>query len=85
MNESEKNQIDQQLREHYNAKLKEWMKLEEIILRTEEKCTTHPSTISQPTECQLGKDSSENASPCYSDYNVSIVNLLLITLKFEIL
>ncbi|CAH8845845.1 unnamed protein product [Trichobilharzia szidati] len=69
MNETEKNQIDQQLREHYNTKLKEWMKLEEIILRTEEKCTTNPSTISQSSECQLEKDSSEN----FSDYNESIM------------
>ncbi|CAH8519369.1 unnamed protein product [Schistosoma intercalatum] len=62
MNEEEKQTINEQLKVHYNEKIKEWTKIEKIIRDMEQNQTITTTLLSQMNNCQTTDNLTHNSS-----------------------
>ncbi|VDO67959.1 unnamed protein product [Schistosoma curassoni] len=62
MSEEEKQTINEQLKVHYNEKIKEWTKIEKIIRDMEQNQTINTTLLSQMNNCQTTDNLTHNSS-----------------------
>uniref|UniRef100_A0A095AT75 Small G protein signaling modulator 2 n=1 Tax=Schistosoma haematobium TaxID=6185 RepID=A0A095AT75_SCHHA len=62
MNEEEIQTINEQLKVHYNEKIKEWTKIEKIIRDMEQNQTINTTLLSQMNNCQTTDNLTHNSS-----------------------